>query len=287
MDPREIQERILKAAEIAKNVPENLQEAAFHRAIDLLSGAEQPAVSTGGSDARQGASPTKQSASVKHPAPEQDLAQVLIKEMNATEHPKVRAATTVLDRALAILHGARVAHQIDGLTPSEIAKILSEKFRIPTDRSSVSHALGGASGSLVDRVKESNGYRYRIMEPGEQRVAKEGTQAVPKMQSPPRKRRKSKKPNQVPESAGASAPSQRSKRSSGGRPGPKRIIGELIDGGFFNEPKLIRDVIAHLQDTRGRKYKATDLSPALVRLLRDGRLERAKNSDGQYEYVAK
>jgi hypothetical protein len=64
------------------------------------------------------------------------------------------------------------------------------------------------------------------------------------------------------------------------------MLSELIDQGFFATPRVISDIIHHLDQTRGRQYKAQELSPALVRLLRDRRLVRAKNATGQYEYSA-
>ena len=39
-----------------------------------------------------------------------------------------------------------------------------------------------------------------------------------------------------------------------------------------------------MKENEGRRYKANEISPALLRLLRDKKLERAKNKDGQYEY---
>lgn len=287
MDAKDLKTKIQQAAEIAQAVPENLQEAAFNRALDLLTGASQaPAgVSTG-----HGAGTVSTPPSVpKHPAPEQDLAELLVERMNATEHPEVRDASNILERALAILHGARASHQIDGMTPSEISRVLTEKFRISTRSGSVSDALGKAAGELVDRVKEGSGYRYRIMEAGERHL-KEGGKAPSTGSTQPRVRRKKKSSSDKTEdSKPAEGPGRKepAKRRTGGKPGPKKIIGELIDNGFFAEPKIIGDIIQHLQDSRGRTYKSTELSPALVRLLRDERLEREKNSDGQYEYVAK
>jgi len=75
--------------------------------------------------------------------------------------------------------------------------------------------------------------------------------------------------------------------STRGRPGPKVMLDGLIDSGFFAKAKTGAEVIEYEKKHRGHTYKPTDLSPALVRLLRDGRLEREKNKDGIYEYIAR
>lgn len=291
MDAKDLKDQIQKAAEIAKAVPENLQEAAFHRALDLLTGTAhgapvEAATRTGHTLSPGAVDPPK------HPAPEQDLADLLIGQMNATEHPKVRTATTILDRSLTILHGARSSHQIDDLTPSEIARVLTEKFRIATRSGSVSEALGKVSGELVDRVKEGAGYRYRIMEAGERRLDGGNSAAGSKSTARPgpAPRRVTKKKNNEKrgkENKPKEGTSRNKKQQRTGRPGPKQIVGELIDQGFFKQPRIIGEIIQHLKESRGRTYKVTALSPALVRLLRDERLDREKNADGQYEYVVK
>jgi hypothetical protein len=68
------------------------------------------------------------------------------------------------------------------------------------------------------------------------------------------------------------------------RPGPKAVLQELVDGGFFKSPKTIGDIQSHLGKKKGRRYKTTELSPSLLRLIRDTVLDRDENKDGQYEY---
>jgi hypothetical protein len=62
------------------------------------------------------------------------------------------------------------------------------------------------------------------------------------------------------------------------------MIEELIDGGFFASPKAISDIQRQLRNKRGVTFKATDLSPALVRLLRQKSLDRERNDSNQFEY---
>ena len=54
----------------------------------------------------------------------------------------------------------------------------------------------------------------------------------------------------------------------------------LLDTGFFNEPQTIGEVQRHLETKRGHSYKTKERSTPLVRLLRDGRLDREKNEEG-------
>ena len=95
-----------------------------------------------------------------------------------TQHPGVMSAKKVLDRALMILQIALNDHGIDGLMPSEIAKILTDKFRVSTTKNAVSMALGNAT-KLANRVSSGAGYGYRIMGPGEEYLAHQGENEEP------------------------------------------------------------------------------------------------------------
>lgn len=68
------------------------------------------------------------------------------------------------------------------------------------------------------------------------------------------------------------------------RPGPKVVVTQLLENGFFSSPRLIMEIRDELQHQRGYKYTIQNLSPALVRLVRDESLKRKKNQSGQYEY---
>jgi hypothetical protein len=70
------------------------------------------------------------------------------------------------------------------------------------------------------------------------------------------------------------------------RAGPKAALTTLIDDGYFKTHRTISDVQNHLRHKKGLSFKVTDLSPAFVRLLREGTLDRDKNESGQYEYKA-
>ena len=70
----------------------------------------------------------------------------------------------------------------------------------------------------------------------------------------------------------------------GGRPGPKAAIGQLLNSGFFRSARTISEIQEELQHRRGHGYSVQELSPALVRSVRDQSLSRERNSEGQYEY---
>lgn len=66
--------------------------------------------------------------------------------------------------------------------------------------------------------------------------------------------------------------------------GASATIGDLLKTGFFKTPKTIAAIIAYASTHRGLHFKANECSTPLLRLLRDEKLKRAKNKDGQYEY---
>lgn len=78
----------------------------------------------------------------------------------------------------------------------------------------------------------------------------------------------------------------KSARSSAGR-GSFAIVSSLVVDGFFKSPRTIRHVIDHSGTHKGHHFKANEVSPALLRLLRNGTLIRKKNKEGQYEYSQK
>lgn len=61
--------------------------------------------------------------------------------------------------------------------------------------------------------------------------------------------------------------------------GPKARLLELIDDGFFDEQRTLADVKAELAD-RGFHIPVTSLSSPLMRLTRDKKLRRQKQSTG-------
>lgn len=98
------------------------------------------------------------------------------------------------------------------------------------------------------------------------------------------KRPRSRRSTAATDSA-AKAPTKTARASTRSSPGAYAMIGELLDGGFFKAPKTIGSIVDHCRTAQGHHYKANECSPALLRLLRDKKLQRQKNKDGQYEYT--
>jgi hypothetical protein len=89
-------------------------------------------------------------------------------------------------------------------------------------------------------------------------------------------------------SAGSTSKAPAVPKRSTGRPsrGPKAAVEGLITAGWFAESRSLADIRLELEHRQALRFKATDLSPAMTRLLREGRLKRAKTEAGQYEYHA-
>lgn len=63
------------------------------------------------------------------------------------------------------------------------------------------------------------------------------------------------------------------------------MINQLLSDGFFKNPQTIGAIVSHCGTSKGHHYKANECSPGLLRLLRDNKLTRKKNKEGQYEYT--
>jgi hypothetical protein len=62
-----------------------------------------------------------------------------------------------------------------------------------------------------------------------------------------------------------------------GRATPMALLTELIDGGYFSQPRELGAVKATLQ-AQGHFYPATTLSPLMLRLVRRRELRRIKDN---------
>lgn len=215
----------------------------------------------------------------------------LLSVLDRTSCPEIFSAGRVLEQALWLLRVGRQQFGIDGLTPSEIARVLKDKFGLTPTPQAVRTAFGGA-GNLVDRVPaKGGGFRYRLTGPGEAYLAKpanSGNREASRKRSSRRRTPSTSARQSTAESGGAEKPHKSAARRSSSRPGPMAIVKDLISQGFFREPKTIAQIQTHLRDQYGYQYKASDLSPTLDRLLRQGLLQRSKRADnGQFEYISK
>lgn len=69
----------------------------------------------------------------------------------------------------------------------------------------------------------------------------------------------------------------------GGR-GAKATLGRAFDEGYFKKPHTLGELVQHTETNMASKFKQSDFSGSLARYVRDGKLKRAKNGEGQYEY---
>lgn len=85
--------------------------------------------------------------------------------------------------------------------------------------------------------------------------------------------------------AGTPTAKGKSTRKSSSSPGAFAMISQLLEDGFFKSGRTIGAIVEHCGTSRGHHFKANECSPSLLRLLRDGKLQRKKNKEGQYEYT--
>jgi hypothetical protein len=84
-------------------------------------------------------------------------------------------------------------------------------------------------------------------------------------------------------------PSESNKRpiKKSGKLGRIGVLNRLLADGFFKSKKKIGDIADHCRLKLATTVKVTDLSGPLARFVRDGKLDREKNVEGQYEYFQK
>ncbi|MFN2453143.1 MAG: hypothetical protein ABR577_02875 [Pyrinomonadaceae bacterium] len=281
MSNMDFQSIIKRAEKFALTVDESLREAAFNRYVEFL-------MQQGGlgnvMPNKQYSSPAK--AKIDIGAETKDEVTTLM-QIDRTAYPKVLNASSVLDRSLHLLRIANDEYQIDGLKASQIAKVLTDNFRLRTTRQAVAQALDGA-GDKVNNVSVGNGTLYRIMARGESYLDDGNEQESKQAKQTPSNRAdgKSARTKRVQKTESTSTQKSTSKKQSG-RPGPKVALTTLLTEGFFKTPKTISSIQTEMEANQGYRYKATDLSPALVRMLREKLISREKNSEGQYEYKSR
>jgi len=71
------------------------------------------------------------------------------------------------------------------------------------------------------------------------------------------------------------------------RPFATAILDELLQSGFFDKKRTIADIISYTGPKMGHHYKTSEISTPLIRFVRDGKLNRDKNAENQFEYLKK
>jgi hypothetical protein len=75
------------------------------------------------------------------------------------------------------------------------------------------------------------------------------------------------------------------KKATAAGTGAVATLSQLAEGDFFSKPRTINDIIQHCSTSFARKFKASEFSGKLGRMVRNGELTRKKNADNQYEYT--
>jgi hypothetical protein len=77
----------------------------------------------------------------------------------------------------------------------------------------------------------------------------------------------------------------KTQRGSRSAAGPATLLGELINEKYFSKKHTLNDILQYCSSQKARKLKPNELSSPLARFVRNKKLTREKNADGQYEYV--
>jgi hypothetical protein len=157
-------------------------------------------------------------------------------------------------------------------------------------------ALGNAT-SFVNRIPHAKGYLYKIMGPGENYLAgatKPGTKTdnveTPRKRGIGRRKKSEteKKPSESKSDSSSTPDSASNKTASASKSktGPKAAVKALIASGYFSNPQKAPDIRDFLNMKRGLNFGIDQIRLVLLRLVRDGELDRDENDDGNYEYKA-
>lgn len=264
-----IKEFLHRAEGITKGMDPDLRPAAFKAAFDLLVGQATPPAQPHSAARAHSASKTPT------PAAANDLMSVI----DRTKHPEVVQERRVLEKSLQLLKAGR-GYGHDYLSAGEIAKILIKKFHIGTTPQAVKQALDKAV-TLTNAEQRGGVTYYAIMQLGEDHLAKPESERE-KMQFKRSNGRPTRKSKAKEKSGMEGKP--KGKRINGS--GPKGIMMQLIQEGFFASPKTIGELRDHIKHKKGHTYETAELSTPLVRLVRDGVLDRTTNPENQYVYAA-
>lgn len=139
--------------------------------------------------------------------------------------------------------------------------------------------------SDVINAFKSESVQLRIIELvfGEVSTANDDEGQVPPDVKRRTRRKRTVKKGSNEESAVEGQPTKSGKKRSGGSGAVSTLV-SVFEKGFFAKPRAIKDILDHCETNLARKIKANEISGKLGRMVRNGKLTRSKNADGQYEY---
>lgn len=251
------------AAELAKGLPEHLQEAAFNRALDMFLGRESAA---GG--AAKGAAP-RQAA----PPPERPVL-------------GLKNAGRVLRGSVAAFNAATGKVGLGKLDADVIADALEDHIG-PLNEGVVGKAIEGAD-VVVGTVYDRSAALANLLFPGsgdeepeeEEEDDEEDDNPVFRNGSPGRGGRKSSAKKRPAAKSGGrgrkAAPAAGKAKANREKPkgaGLTRLVTELIALGFFAPARTATQVALYL-NRKGIEITARELMPILLRLIQNGLLSQ-------------
>lgn len=103
-----------------------------------------------------------------------------------------------------------------------------------------------------------------------------------KSESPRPARKKATPRAEDAKSPGAGTTTKASAKT--GKPSPIATLNKLLADGFFKKGKSLSEIVAHCETKLAIHLKQSNFSGPLIRLVRDTKLTREKNAEGQYVY---
>jgi hypothetical protein len=182
MDASKLKEIIQLANDAVSGLDGDLKKIAFQTTLDKLlnqnfSPIQSPTLVTPETGQIKKVKKTRKStiaatASIKK-ADDDAVVKDIVSRINRTKYQKMTSLESALDRSLYILLAVRDDLSIDGLSPTQIANLLRDVFRIKATKNAVSMALGKDT-KYTDRnpvnVNGAKGYIYKIMHDGEEYI---------------------------------------------------------------------------------------------------------------------
>jgi len=141
MADRKMKRLFREAADVARSVPPEFREAAFNRALDMLTEKNAPGAGRG------------------EGKPDEVEAEVVRRGVTGLSAPDF-----VLDRAMDALNFATTRMGMEEVSAVELADIVTERFGVPTTDKMVAAALDQAD-SMVHRVADGAQMMYRLARP--------------------------------------------------------------------------------------------------------------------------
>jgi len=173
MDIERLKKITTTANEAVKDLDPELKKIAFDNILNRLLDESCGTLPSKKTKPAREAKPRPKTVSKKTSEPSEldSITTKILTSINTTKYPVMFKLNKTLDRSLYLLKIVRDDLQIDGLVPSQIGKVLTEKFRKKTTGNAVSMALMDAL-KYVDRrpvtIQGGSGYTYHIMHDGEE-----------------------------------------------------------------------------------------------------------------------